>query len=103
MYYVTTVTSGSYIVDDAFGNKHVGIVKSITPPSSDAYHTIVVTLDNLTQAMPASNDYFFFVKDNKANKSGLLGYYAEVLIRSNQNNSATELYSVGSEVFESSK
>ena len=42
------------------------------------------------------------VKDKKINTSSLLGYYAEVQI---VNNSATEaeLFSVGTEVFESSK
>jgi hypothetical protein len=43
-----------------------------------------------------------FSKDNKANLSSLLGYYAEVEFKNNSTDEA-ELFSIGSEVFESSK
>ena len=43
-----------------------------------------------------------FSKDNKANLSSLLGYYAETKFVNNSTEEA-ELFSVGTEVFESSK
>mgnify|MGYP005993582525 CR=1 FL=1 len=53
---------------------------------------------------PSVNDFIFFGKDNEAGTSGLLGYYAEVQMRNDSNStSKIELFSVGSEIFESSK
>ena len=52
--------------------------------------------------LPTTNDFIFFSKDNRANMSSLLGYYAEVEIKNNSTIKA-ELFSVGSEIFESSK
>ena len=52
--------------------------------------------------LPNSLSFILFVKDNTANTSSLSGYYAEAKF---VNNSTTgvELFSVGSEIFESSK
>ena len=52
--------------------------------------------------LPASNDFLFFSKDNRANMTSLLGYYAEVEIKNNSTEKA-ELFAMGSEIFESSK
>jgi hypothetical protein len=51
---------------------------------------------------PVIGDYILFAKDNTKNLSGVLGYYAEVNIRTN---AATqkELYAVSSEIKISSK
>ena len=49
-----------------------------------------------------NNPYYFFVKDTSVNTSGLLGYYAEVKL-SNNSTSKAELFSIGTEIFESSK
>lgn len=62
---------------------------------------IIADIENST-ALPDSNSFFFFGKDNRANMSSLLGYYAEVELTNNDTKKA-ELYSVGSEIFESSK
>ena len=51
---------------------------------------------------PAQGDYISFVKDKKVNTSSLLGYYAEVNFV-NYSAGKIELFSVGSEVSESSK
>jgi hypothetical protein len=55
-----------------------------------------------TTTPPTTVDFIFFSKDNKANLSSMLGYFASVEFR---NNSKTEgeLFSVGCEIFESSK
>ena len=52
--------------------------------------------------LPSSGDYISFVKDKKVNTSSLLGYYAEVNFV-NHSAGKIELFSVGSEVSESSK
>ena len=62
---------------------------------------IIADIENST-ALPDSNSFFFFGKDNRANMSSLLGYYAEIELTNNDTKKA-ELYSVGSEIFESSK
>lgn len=52
--------------------------------------------------LPASQDFLFFSKDNRANMASLLGYYAEVEVQNNSTEKA-ELFAVGTEIFESSK
>ena len=50
------------------------------------------------------NFYFFVVKDKVAQSNGLLGYYMQVKMRLTPGSSKkTELFAVGSEIFESSK
>ena len=75
----------------------VGVITAIN------YATSVITadIDNST-ALPTGSSFFLFSKDNRANMSSLLGYYAEVEMTNNSNIKA-ELFSVGSEIFESSK
>ena len=56
-------------------------------------------------AVPAAGDFIMFAKDNQANMSSLLGYYARFRL---QNDSYTtgpipELFAVSAEYFESSK
>ena len=51
---------------------------------------------------PSAGDYIMFSKDRVVNSSSLLGYYAEVKFINNSQQKA-ELFSVGSEVSESSK
>tara|TARA_R100000278_G_scaffold2124_1_gene4121 strand:- start:1056 stop:1445 length:390 start_codon:yes stop_codon:yes gene_type:complete len=46
--------------------------------------------------------YFFIVKNNQVNKSSVKGYYAETSFINNSRNKA-ELFSVGSEIQQSSK
>ena len=53
---------------------------------------------------PSANDFILFGKDNEIGMSGLLGYYAEVEFRNDtRSTDKIELFSVGSEIFESSK
>lgn len=49
-----------------------------------------------------SSGFILFSKDNKANLSSMLGYYAEVKLV-NDSTSAAELFSVAMDAFESSK
>lgn len=63
--------------------------------------TITCDVPNNT-VLPASNDFLFFSKDNRANMTSLLGYYAEVEVKNNSTEKA-EIYAMASEIFESSK
>ena len=51
---------------------------------------------------PAINDYIMFEKDKQVNSSSLIGYYANVELV-NDSKGAIKLFSLGSEVSESSK
>jgi hypothetical protein len=63
----------------------------------------VVTVQyNDSLSSPQPGDYISFVKDQKANTSSLLGYFASINFVNNSKEKA-ELYSIGSEVSESSK
>tara|TARA_R100000231_G_scaffold139090_1_gene119178 strand:- start:241 stop:603 length:363 start_codon:yes stop_codon:yes gene_type:complete len=63
----------------------------------------VLTIDQPSgQAPPSTTDFIMFSKDNRANISGVLGYYAKVKLI-NDSKGPIELFAVGSEVFESSK
>ena len=52
--------------------------------------------------LPQLDDFIMFSKDNKANLSSLLGYYAKVKFTNNSTDEA-ELFSIGANIFESSK
>ena len=58
--------------------------------------------DPANASAPLVGTFIMFSKDNKANLSSLLGYYAKVRFTNNSTDEA-ELFSVGCEVFESSK
>ena len=55
-----------------------------------------------TALFPPIGAFIMFSKDNKANLNSLLGYYAKIRFTNNSTDKA-ELFSVGCEVFESSK
>ena len=66
-------------------------------------NTNTLTIDQpVGQVPPSSSDFIMFSKDNRANVSGLLGYYAKVKFI-NDSKDKIELFAVSSEVFESSK
>ena len=62
----------------------------------------VVTVDSRGGTLPSTGDYIFFTKNQTINTSTLLGYYADVKLENNSKNKA-ELFSVNSEITESSK
>ena len=71
----------------------------------DRINNIITCLwdpDPTTSTPPSGDDFIMFSKDNKANLSSLLGYYAEATFVNNSPDEA-ELFSVGSEIFGSSK
>ena len=56
----------------------------------------------VTGTQPAIGDFIMFAKDTRANKSSLLGYFAEFKIINDSTDKA-EIYSIATDVFESSK
>ena len=88
-----------YYTNDIMGTE----VVKIGPITAIDNSTNTITADIANQTVrPTETSFILFTKDNKANISGILGYFAEVELRNNSNNYA-ELFSVGSEIFESSK
>ena len=74
--------------------------------------SIITILDNLDSPpgsgaadpalLPGVNDFIMFGKDKSVNTTSLVGYYAEVKFENNSTEKV-ELFSVGSEITESSK
>ena len=74
------------------------LIGEITQVNSDNIH---VTPDNTTTTVP-SGAFILFKKDGRVNKSGLKGYYLQARFTNNSPTHA-ELFSVGTEISESSK
>ena len=55
-----------------------------------------------THGIPPNGAFIMFSKDNKVNLSSILGYYASIKLV-NDSKGKAELYSVGADIFESSK
>jgi len=98
-FYIDTQTSGAYTINNGEGEK-LGVVRKITE-ESDGTFTIQVDIPN-NVATPTTTDYVYFAKNTKANYSGVKGYYAEIKMTNNKTSKA-ELFSLSSEVVESSK
>jgi hypothetical protein len=84
-----------------YSNDGSNIIKmgNVTAPLSSTQ--IQITVDT-TLVLPTTNSFILFSKDNKANLSSLVGYYAEVEF-TNDSTSAAELFTVSAEMVESSK
>ena len=65
-------------------------------------NSITVEYDSSIISPPFTNAFISFAKDKKVNTSSLLGYYADAKFVNNSTKKA-ELFSVGSEIAESSK
>ena len=79
----------------------LGSIISITT-LGDGTVDVTVEYDNVTSSPPSQGDFISFVKDKRVNTSSLLGYYASVNFV-NDSTDKIELFSVGSDVTESSK
>ena len=98
--FYSPVTTGTVPAPTANTTFYLGIVTSV------GQNSIIV---NVSQAVlssatpPQSGDFISFSKDNQANISSLLGYYAKFRFQNNDANHHSELFSVGVDFFESSK
>ena len=99
LFYVPIQDSGDFKKNNGNAAK-LGLIRSITTEDNGDIKLTVDIPDNV--ASPTNSSYFFFSKNIAANYSGLTGYYAEVKMTNNKTSKA-ELFSIGSEVVESSK
>ena len=79
----------------------IGVVTAITVNQPSGTITVAALIDTITTP-PGNSSYIFFTKEAIGNTSNLKGYYDAAQFRNDQTVEA-ELFSVGSEVFESSK
>lgn len=83
---------------------YLGKVKSLNNPngpdniSIDVENSIVPPAWNKI----SSSSFIMFSKSTVVNTSGITGYYADVMLKNNSDKKV-ELFSVGSQIFESSK
>jgi hypothetical protein len=86
-----------YYTNDPNGRSivQIGIITDI------GVNTITAQIPNST-IRPTLTSFILFSKTNLANAGGLKGYYMETTLK-NDSNEKIELFSVGSEIFESSK
>ncbi len=106
IWYVEPSSAGGYSIASAGNVKKLGTVEFV----SDQYRQPEIKvskyhdpLDPNVITPPISNTTFImFSKNNKANLSDLTGYFAETKF-TNNSNEKVELFSIGSEIKESSK
>ena len=100
-YYVTPVDDGGFKVDDAGGVVEIGQIRQISDRHTSSPD---IVCDTILQGsgIHGATKFILFSKDNKANLSSILGYYADVKMVSDSK-AESELFAVGMEVFESSK
>ena len=100
-YYVDTVSDGGFTTNSTTNNVvEIGQIREITNPTSNTPTVICDTM--LEGGLNDQVKFILFSKDNKANLSSILGYYADVKLVNNSRQYA-EMFSVGMEIFESSK
>jgi len=107
-YYVPTSSVGGFTTSLQSGvpTNQETIIEIGTIKSINAARLIMVCNTTLSTGAIASigalGHFVLFSKDNIANASTALGYYAEVELKNNSTTEA-ELYSIGCDIFESSK
>ncbi len=101
-YYVTKQDLGGFETNDSSGIKLIGQIRQITNPTSSSPTVICHTTAAYADIHNTTDKFILFSKDNKANLSSILGYYASVKLV-NDSTVASELFSVGMDMFESSK
>jgi hypothetical protein len=90
-YYATTAEIGGF--KSGKTPVMIGQIREISGTTNDT---------NLGHQIDGHTKFILFSKDNKANLSSVLGYYAEVKLV-NDSTAASELFSIAMDTFESSK
>tara|TARA_B110000211_G_scaffold31460_1_gene31917 strand:+ start:2672 stop:3028 length:357 start_codon:yes stop_codon:yes gene_type:complete len=96
VYYSIPSTSGGFNTSSIPVTFAFGVIIAITTTF------ITVEYEDATVSPPPTGSFIFFQKDKKVNMSSILGYYMQVDFV-NDSKEKAELFSVGSEVSESSK
>ena len=97
-YIVATASSGGFTVAGEMAE--IGQIRQIDGANTSTPSIICDTI--LEGGLDGSTYFIFFSKDNKANLSSLLGYYASIKFVNNST-SESELFNVGMVADESSK
>jgi|7_EtaG_2_1085326.scaffolds.fasta_scaffold03251_5 hypothetical protein len=101
IYYVPTTspaaTIPTYDIGDLRNVQEYGVLTAITETTTG----FTLTVDSVL-SVAINTEYIMFAKEKKANTTSLSGYYADIQFVNNSKDKA-ELFSVGSEVTESSK
>lgn len=102
VYFSNTSSSGGFKITNST-TYNLGTVVDITTVSiTILYDNTIFGCGGTCFPLPDSGDFLMFEKDKRVNTSSLMGYYASVNFVNNSKVKA-ELFSVGSEVSESSK
>ena len=91
---------GGYNTAQLQNTKKLGPIVNIENRISE--FLVTVQYDDTLTSPPADGDFISFAKDKTINTSSLLGYYASVKFVNNSTDKV-ELFSIGSEISESSK
>ena len=107
VYSVDPSSSGGFEAADLSACKFVGVITEIQHKPTKYINVFQDLLNNYTPAGPdpANNvlgSFLMFSKNKQVNTSGISGYFAEVEFTNNSREYA-ELFSVGSQISESSK
>ena len=103
LYYSTLTPAGSSGFEQAStgGITKLGVITNIDQANIN-FPKVNVIYDEINVNPPTAGDYIMFEKNKRVNSSNLVGYYAEVQFK-NYSTEKAELFSIGSEVSESSK
>ena len=103
--FATTSSNNYGGFDLGFSPQLLGKVESINNTTSldDGTKTTTLVIGSVNgSANPSINDFLFFIKDMTVNMSSLLGYFAKMQFKNTDKRKA-ELFSVSTEIDESSK
>ena len=101
IFYVDTGSKGSFNVGGVGDIVMLGELQEIRRDSGGKY-ILSILYDNVNVPSPTGGEFIMFVKNKEVNTNSLLGYYAKVAFE-NDSTKDVELFSVGSNIFESSK
>ena len=99
-YYVDSQAVGGFTTNNG-DPILIGQIRQITNPTSST-PTVICDTALGGVGLHSTTEFILFSKDNKVNLSSILGYHANVKLV-NDSTVASELFSVGMDMFESSK
>ena len=102
VYYVNTTTSGGFTTNATNSIVKIGDIREIeNPTSATPVIKAFTTLGN--SELTLSDKFILFSKDNKANLNSPIGYFASMKMTNDDSTNPSELFSVATEIFSSSK
>ena len=101
VYYVSTATSGGFTTNRG-DIIEIGEIREIQGFSSNSPVIIAETTLGYSELNGLVDKFILFSKDNKANLTTPLGYFASIKMVNDDTTEAGELFSVATEIFGSS-